>query len=160
MVRPAGEVGKPCCGRRRRQQYSGMKTWIILLVVVVVAWIVWKLLRSMWAESHEKLDALPPPKVRRNWPFPQHVGDRVMWCPILARKVILGEHTREEGDLGTVTAFVDDKPVIAFDERSTTPEITDKWGAARVVPAELDRLRPTSRPSHPKAKKKQRNSRR
>ena len=138
-----------------------MVSWIVAAIVLVVIVVLWRLLRGLWKESHAHVDALPPAGVRRDWPAPSEIGDRVMWCPMLARKVMLASTELDDGDLGVVVGFVDDgrQSVIAFDKKPNQAKVVDKWGAARVVP---DRFTPARRPpaptrrTTPKAKTKRR----
>jgi len=138
-----------------------MVVWIVGAVVVVLLVVLWRLLRGLWRESHAHVDALPPANVRREWPLPRDIGDRVMWCPLLARKVVLAGTQLDEGDIGTVVAFSDDgrQPIISFDNRQSEADVVDKWGAARVLPKDLAPARPrvvspTRRPPPKKNKKK------
>lgn len=117
-----------------------MVLWIVLGVVTLAALIGIAVLRAMWRESSAKIDALPAKDERRAWPMPDQAGDRIMWCPILARKVVVAETMLEEGSLGTVVRITDDgRPAIAFDARPGAAPLVDKWGAARVVPPAHDR---------------------
>ena len=136
-----------------------MVGWIILAVVVVAALMLWKGLRTMWAESTAQVDALPPTNERRTWPAPTEVGQRIMWCPILAKKVVLADTKIDEGEIGTVVGFTDDKhqPMISFDLRPADADVVDKWAAARVLPPSLARPKRNPPPSQrSKAKKKRR----
>ena len=130
-----------------------MTRWIILAIVAVAAVLLWKTMRTMWEESTAKVATLPPASLRRTWPIPRDAGDRVMWCPILAKKVILTDTELDEGEVGTVVGFTDDKrhPIVSFDSRANEPHTIDKWAAARVIPAELDRSRKKN-PPPPRAK--------
>lgn len=103
----------------------------------------------MWAESTAQVDALPPTKERRTWPAPTEVGDRIMWCPILANKVVLADTRIDEGEIGTVVGFTDDKrwPIISFDARPGDVDAIDKWAASRVLPEALARPRRNAPPS-------------
>lgn len=113
--------------------------WILLGVLAVVLVFGALVLRGVWQESAKKIGALPPKQVRRTWPAPSAVGQRVMWCPILASKVVLSDTKVEEGTLGSVTRLTDDGlPVVAFDGVAGSAMV-DRWGAARVVPAEHDK---------------------
>jgi len=125
-----------------------MVSWIVAAVVLVVVVVLWRLLRGQWKESHAHVDALPPASVRRDWLAPREIGDRVMWCPLLARKVMLADTQLDDGELGSVVGFVDDgrQPVIAFDNKPNHANVVDKWGAARVLP---DRFTPARRPPAP-----------
>lgn len=111
---------------------------IVLGVLVVVLLFGGAVLRGIWQESAKKIDALPAKEERRRWPLASAPGERVMWCPILASKVVLGETMVEEGALGTVTKLDRGRPVIAFDSMPGRAGLVDKWGAARVVPKEHD----------------------
>lgn len=111
---------------------------ILLGVLVVVVLFGFAVLRGIWQESAKKIDALPSKQERRTWPLASAVGERVMWCPILASKVVIGETMVEEGSLGTVTTLEGGRPVVAFDAMPGRPALVDKWGAARVVPKEHD----------------------
>lgn len=136
-----------------------MVGWIILAVVVVAALLLWKGMRTMWAESTAQVDALPPTSERRNWSAPTMVGERIMWCPILARKVVLADTRIDEGEIGTVVGFTDDKhqPMISFDLRPSEPDTVDKWAGARVLPPALARPKRNPPPSQrSKAKKRRR----
>ena len=125
-----------------------MLSWIIAAGILVVVTVVWRLLRGLWKESHAHVDGLPPAKVRRAWPMPSDAGQRVMWCPLLANKVILTDTQLDEGDIGTVVGFsgVEFQPVISFDARPTHKNFVDKWGAARVLPVEFEQARPRTPP--------------
>jgi hypothetical protein len=125
-----------------------MLSWIVPAVVLVVGVVAWRLLRGLWKESHAHVDALPSASVRREWSAPNEIGDRVMWCPLLARKVMFADTQLDDGDLGTVVGFSDDgrQPVIAFDGKPSHAKVVDKWGAARVMP---DRFTPARRPPAP-----------
>ena len=120
-----------------------MVSWIVAAVVLVVVVVLWRLLRGLWKESHARVGALPPANVRRGWPVPRDIGERVMWCPILARKVILADTQLDDGELGTVVAFSGDgrQPVISFDVKPKDATVVDKWGAARVLPDEFEHSR-------------------
>lgn len=140
-----------------------MILWIILAVAAVAALLLWKGLRTMWAESTAQVDALPPATERRTWPAPSGVGDRIMWCPILARKVVLADTKIDEGEIGTVVGFTDDRrqPIISFDARRHETDVVDKWAAARLLPAELARRGAKTAAAHrPKPKKKAKKKRR
>jgi hypothetical protein len=101
-----------------------MVDWIVAAVVLVVVVVIWRLLRGLWKESHAQVDALPPATARRDWPVPRDIGDRVMWCPILARRVILADTQLDEGDIGTVVAFDGRQPIISFDDFEHTHKRT------------------------------------
>jgi hypothetical protein len=125
-----------------------MVPWIIVAVVAVVALLSWKGLRTMWAESTAQVDALPPADERRTWALPSATGQRVMWCPILAKKVVLVDTKADEGEIGTVVGFTDGhRPQVSFDARRDEPPVVDKWGAARVVPAAVARPKRSAPPS-------------
>jgi len=106
-----------------------MVVLIVLAVVVVLVVVLWRLLRGLWKESHARVDKLPPASVRRGWPAPRDIGERVMWCPLLARKVILADTQLDEGDVGTVVGFSDDgrQPIISFDAKPRNTKVVDKW---------------------------------
>lgn len=131
-----------------------MTGWIILAIVAVAAVLLWKGMRTMWKESSAKVDSLPPASARRTWPVPHDAGDRIMWCPILAKKVILADTEIDEGEVGTVVGFTDDKrhPIISFASRATEPHTVDKWAAARVLPGEFERPRNNAPPPRTKAR--------
>jgi len=103
--------------------------------------VIWRLLRGLWKESHAQVDALTPASARRDWPVPRDIGDRVMWCPILARRVILADTQLDEGDIGTVVAFDGRQPIISFDARPNHANVVDKWGAARMLPDDFEHTR-------------------
>jgi len=134
-----------------------MAGWIILAIVAVAAVLLGKGLRTMWRESSAKIDALPPASVRRTWPVPRDAGARIMWCPILAEKVVLADTRIDEGEVGTVVGFTDDKrhPIIAFDSRTNEADTVDKWAAARLLPVEFERPKKKApQPRRTKTKKK------
>lgn len=136
-----------------------MVLWIVLGVVALAVLFGVAVLRAMWRESSAKIDALPAKSERRTWPVPGRVGDRIMWCPILARKVVVAETMLEEGSLGTVVRITDDgHPAITFDLRPGVAPLVDKWGAARVVPPAHDhrvvRTGPQARSGKKRAKKR------
>ena len=139
-----------------------MVLWIVLGVVAVAALLLWKGMRTMWAESTARVRALPSVDDRRTWPVPTDVGDRVMWCPILAKKVVLADTRVDEGEIGSVMGFTDKRwPIISFDERGDQPDVTDKWGAARRLPDALARPRKSAPPSaRSQAGKKRKNRKR
>jgi hypothetical protein len=125
-----------------------MVGWIIVAAVALVALLLWKGLRTMWSESTAQVDALPPANERRTWPLPTTTGDRIMWCPILAKKVVLADTKADEGEIGTVVGFSgDNRPQISFDARPDQPPVIDKWGAARVLPAAAARPKRSAPPS-------------
>ena len=134
-----------------------MTGWIIVAIVAVAAVLLWKGMRTMWKESSAKVDSLPPASARRTWPVPHDAGDRIMWCPILAKKVILADTEIDEGEVGTVVGFTDDKrhPIISFESRPNEAGTVDKWAAARVLPAEFERPRKKT-PPPPRTKPKPR----
>ncbi len=138
-----------------------MIRWIILVVVAVALLLLWKGLRTMWAESTAQVDALAPANERRTWPAPGAVGDRIMWCPILARKVVLVDTKIDEGEIGTVVGFTEDRrqPIISFDAHRHETDVVDKWAAARLLPAELARPRVKAAPPR-RAKSKRRSKKR
>ena len=128
-----------------------MVALLIVVAVVVVAVLGVLLLRSTWRDAATTAAAAPTADERSRWPFPQAVGDRVMWCPMLARKVILADTMLDDGAVGTVVDLDGrGQPSIEFDDGGRT--ILDKWGAARVVPAGHEPRR--ARPLPPKAKRK------
>jgi hypothetical protein len=139
-----------------------MVVWVVAAVAVVLVVVIWRLLRGQWKESNAHVDALPPASVRRGWQMPHDIGERVMWCPLLATKVILADTQLDEGDVGTVVAFSDDgrQPVISFDRKADRTNIVDKWGAARVLPGEFEparkRTAPPARRTKTNTKKKRR----
>ena len=134
-----------------------MVGWIIIAVVALAALLLWKGLRTMWAESTAQVDALPPKNERSTWSVPTTVGQRVMWCPILARKVVLADTRIAEGEIGSVVDFNRaHQPVIAFDSRPGEADVTDKWAAARVLPPELTRPKRNAPPPQRSKKRKKR----
>jgi len=134
-----------------------MVGWIIIAVVALAALLLWKGLRTMWAESTAQVDALPPKNERSTWSVPTTVGQRVMWCPILARKVVLADTRIDEGEIGSVVDFTRARqPVIAFDSRPGEADVTDKWAAARVLPPELTRPKRNVPPPQRSKKRKKR----
>ena len=144
------------------RQTSGMVVWIVAAVAVVMVVVLWRLLRGLWKESHARVGALPPANVRRGWPVPGAIGDRVMWCPLLARKVMLAGTQLDEGDLGTVVGFSDDgrQPIISFDDMPNHSSVVDKWGAARVLPGEFAPARKRTAPPPRRPTRKSRKKRR
>lgn len=134
-----------------------MLTIVIILIVMAVVVIAIALVRSAYKESRAHSATLPDRDVRGGWPAPTEVGQRVMWCPLLARKVILADTMLDDGDLGTVIALEGRRPVIAFDGRDGEP-VVDKWGGARVLPPEHE-PRP-ARPVPPKRRPKKKGKRR
>ena len=80
-----------------------------------------------------------------------------MWCPILARKVVLADTRIDEGEIGSVVDFTRARqPVIAFDSRPGEADVTDKWAAARVLPPELTRPKRNAPPPQRSKKRKKR----
>jgi hypothetical protein len=140
-----------------------MGPWIIAGVTLVLL-VGWRAFRSMWRDSRMQVEGLPSLKLRRTWALPAKEGDRIMWCPILSRKVVLAETGHDEGEIGTVVGFAKEKrqnfPIVAFDERPDEDDVIDRWGAARVLPVELTTAAPRKASVYPlKAKKKRKKKR-
>jgi hypothetical protein len=132
-----------------------------VILAAVVAFVVlfgMKSLRKIWRVSNAHVDTLP--RERHDWPAPTQIGDRVMWCPIFARKVVVADTQIEEGEVGTVVGFTDDPrwPIISFDGRSGY-DVTDKWIAARAIPVEIARPASTLDASARRAEAKRKHQR-
>ena len=135
-----------------------MVAWIVAAVILAVIVVLWRLLRGLWKESHAHVDALPPASDRRSWPVPNAIGQRVMWCPILAKKVILADTQLDNSEMGTVVAFSDDgrQPIISFTNKPDHANVVDKWGAARVLPDRMETRNRTPSPTRRTTPKKKR----
>src|SRR5438105_15887033 len=72
---------QPLPTRSAMAQTSVMVLWIVVAVVVALVVVLWRLLRGLWKESHARVVQLPPASVRRGWPAPSAIGERVLGCP-------------------------------------------------------------------------------